>query len=90
MLVKLEIMSMHAFRMLSIYGNEAIIMCNAPLTHETNAFHTDCLDLHFGANNKWHFYDMERSNRPLVNVTSKVVNKLLKEKSKLSFIASNK
>ncbi len=62
-------------------------MWNAPLPHEADAFLTYCLDLHFGAN-KWHFYSMDKSNRPRINGTSKEVDKLLKEKSKLSFMTS--
>ncbi len=65
-------------------------MWNAPLPHKAGAFLAYCLDLHSGANNKKHFYSIDISNRPLVNVTSKVVDILLKEKSKLSFVTSKK
>ena len=68
------------------YFDETRIMWNAPLPHHANAFLTECLDEHFGADTKWHFYSLDNQNRTLVNVTSKVVDRLLKDKSKLSFM----
>ena len=70
------------------YANEARIMWNAPLPHHADAFHTDSLDHHFDGAHKWHLWSTDQSNRPLVSLTSKVVDRLLKEKSKMSFIAS--
>ena len=61
-------------------------MWNAPLLHHADGFLTGCLDKHFGVDKKWHFYFQDSHNRTLVNVTSKVVDTLLKEKSKLSFM----
>ena len=60
-------------------------MWNAPLLHHAYAYLTECLDDHFGADKKWYFYSLDNQNGMLVNVTSKVVDMLLKEKSKLSF-----
>ncbi len=61
-------------------------MWNALLPHHADAYLTECLDNHFGANKTWHFYSLDNQNRTLVNVTSKVVDRLLEEKSKLSFM----
>ena len=61
-------------------------MWNAPLPHHADAFLTECLDLHFGPNKKWHFWSIDKQNRTLVSVTSKVIDRLLKEKSNLSFM----
>ena len=61
-------------------------MWNAPLPHHADGFLTKSLDEHFGADKKWHFYSQDSHNKTLVNVTSKVVDRLLKEKSKLSFM----
>ena len=47
---------------------------------------TECLDKHFGADDKWHFWYIDQRNRALANVTSKVVDRLLKEKHNLSFV----
>jgi hypothetical protein len=68
------------------YSDEARIMWNAPLPHHADAFLAECLDEHFGPGKKWHFYSQDTHNRTLVNVTSKVVDRLLKEKSKLPFM----
>ena len=61
-------------------------MWNAPLPHQADAYLTECLDDHFGPNKKGHFYSQDNKNRMLRNVTSKVVDRLQKEKSKLSFM----
>ena len=68
------------------YSDEARIMWNAPLPHHADGFLTECLDEHFGENKKWHFYSIDYKRRGLVTVTSKVVDRLLQEKSKLMFM----
>jgi hypothetical protein len=65
-------------------------MRNAPLPHHADAFLSNCLDLQLGPDKKWHFLSIDKSNRSLVNVTSKVVDRLLKEASKLSFMTTSK
>ena len=60
-------------------------MWNAPLPRHADPFLIECMDDHFGADKKWHFYSLDNQSITLVNVTSKVVDRLLKEKSKLSF-----
>ena len=62
-------------------------MWNAPLPHHADGFLTECLDGHFGANKKWHLYSQDSHNKMLVSVTSKVFDRLLKEKPKLSFMS---
>ena len=61
-------------------------MWNASLLHHADGFLTKCLDEHFGGGKKWHFYSQDSQNKTLVSVASKVVDRLLKEKSKLSFM----
>ncbi len=70
------------------HANEARIMWNGPLPHHAGAFLTECLDQHFGPNKKWHFWSVDRKRRALVTLTAKVVNRLLKEKSKMSFMTT--
>jgi hypothetical protein len=67
------------------YANEARISWNAPLQHEADDFLTESLDYHFNGN-KWHFYSVDQQNRPLVSFTSKVIDRLGKMMSKLSFM----
>ncbi len=60
-------------------------MWNGPLPHHADAFLIECLDQHFGPNKKWHFWYVDKQRRALVTTTSKVVDRLRKDKSKLSF-----
>ena len=68
------------------YSNEARIMWNAPLPHHADAFLTKCLHHYFGPNKKWNFLSIDKQQRALVTITSKVVDRLTKEESKLSFM----
>ena len=67
------------------YANEARISWNAPLQHEADDFLTESLNHHFKGE-KWHFYSIDQLNRPLVTFTSKVIDRLGKMFSKLSFM----
>ena len=67
------------------YANEARISWNAPLEHEADDFLTESLDHHFNGN-KWRFYSTDQQNRTLVSFTSKVVDRIGKMVSKLSFM----
>ena len=71
------------------YANEARISWNAPLQHEADDFLTESLDHHFKGK-KWHFYSTDHQNRPLVSFTSKVIDRLGKTLSKLSFMKTSK
>ena len=70
------------------YANEARIMRNGPLPHHADAFLTKCLDQHFGPNKKLNFWYVDKKRRALVTITSKVVDRLLKDKSKLCFMTT--
>ena len=71
------------------YAKEARIVWNAPLQHEADHFLKESLDQHFGLV-KWHFYSVDKKNRPLVSRISKVIDKLKKRLSKFSFIKAKK
>ena len=61
-------------------------MWNSPLPHHADAFLTECLDHYFGPNYKRHFWSIDKKLRALVSSTSKLVDRPLKDKSKLSFM----
>ncbi len=61
-------------------------MRNAPLPHHADAFLTKCLNQYSGPNKKWHFWSIDKKLKALVSTTSKVVDRLLKDKSNLSFM----
>ena len=67
------------------YANEARTSWNASLQHEANDFLKESLDHHFKGG-KRHFYSIDKKNRPLVSITSMVIDRLGKELSKLSFM----
>jgi hypothetical protein len=71
------------------YANEARIVWNAPLQHEADAFLKESLDDYFG-DGKWHFWSIDKKRRQLVTITSKVIDRKLKETSKISFLTSKK
>ena len=57
------------------YAKEARLVLNAPLQHEGDPFLKESLDQHFGLA-KSHFYSVDKKNRPLVNIFSKVIDRL--------------
>jgi len=67
------------------YANEARISWNDPLQHEVDDFLKKSLDHHF-MGGKWHFYSIDPNNRPLVSITSMVIDRLGKKLFKLSFM----
>ena len=74
---------MHIMLLLRSYASEAIIVWNAPLPHQADAFLTECLDIHFREARKWHFWSIDKKNRALVSLISKVIDMLLKRQTKL-------
>jgi hypothetical protein len=81
---------MHMMLLLCSYANEAIIVWNAPLPHQADPFLTECLDLHFREARKWHFWSIDKKNRPLVSLISKVIDRLMKRETKLEFMTYKK
>ena len=69
-----------------MYANETKIVWNGPLQHEGDAFMIECLDHYFGEGKDWHFYNIHKQRRPLVNFVSKVVVVLMKCMSKFPFM----
>jgi hypothetical protein len=67
------------------YANEARIPWNAPLHHEAYDFLNNFLNHHFGDGQKWHFWSADQKNWPLVSFVLKVIDRLGKQKAKLSF-----
>ena len=61
-------------------------MWNAPLPNHADGFLTKCLVEHFGVDKKWHSYYIDNQNRTRVSVTFEVVDKVLKEETKMSFM----
>ncbi len=59
------------------------------LQHEVDDFLTESLDHHFKGK-KRHFYSTDQQNRPLVSFASKVIDRLGKTHSKLSFMKAVK
>ena len=72
------------------YAKEARLVWNMPLQHEADAFLKESLDQHFGPGNKWHFYSVDKRNRPLVTRISKVIDRLKLRVSKFSFMKAKK
>jgi hypothetical protein len=60
------------------------------LQHEADPFVKEALDHHFGPGEKWHFYSVDKKNRPLVSRISKVIDRLKKRVSKFSFMKAKK
>jgi hypothetical protein len=48
------------------------------LQHEADPFLKKAMNQHFGPGGKWHFYYVDKRNRPIVNKISKVIYKLEK------------
>ncbi len=72
------------------YANEARLVWNGPLQHEADAFLTECLNIHFGEGKPWHFYSVDKKQRPLSSYVSKVVDRLMKYISKFPFMRAKK
>ena len=69
---------------------EAGIVWNAPLQHEADPFLTESLNHFFGPGEKWHFHSVGTRNKRLVNIISKVIDKLRKRLSKFLFMKEKK
>ena len=69
---------------------EAKLVWNAPLQHEADAFLAESLDHFFGPGEKWQFHSVDTRNIQRVSVISKVIDKLRKRVSKLSFMNEKK
>ena len=76
--------------MLPRYTNEARFIWNGLLLHEADAFLTECMNTHFGEGKSWHFYNVDKQQRPLVSFVSKVVDRLMKCISKFPFMRAKK
>ena len=68
------------------YAKEARIVWNVPLQHEADPFLTEALNHYFAKEGRWHFYSTDKTNRPLVNYISKVIDKLKKRLSRFTFM----
>ena len=76
--------------MLLRYANEARLVWNEPFLHELDAFLTEYLNTHLGEGKSWHFYNVDKHQRPLVSFVSKVVDRLMKCISKFPFMRAKK
>ena len=81
---------MHMMLLLCSYANEAIIVWNAPLSHQADPFLAKCLDIHFREARKWHFMSIDKKIRAFVSLISKVIDKLMKRETKLEFMTYKK
>ena len=75
------------------YAKEAIIMWNAPAAHEAESLLREALDDYFGKNahgvqKPWHFFSIDKANRALTTIVSRVIDKLKKLKSKFPHVAN--
>jgi hypothetical protein len=68
------------------YAKEARIVWNVPLQHEADPFLTEALNHYFAKDGRWHFYSTDKTNRPLANYISKVIDKLKKRLSRFTFM----
>ena len=73
---------------LYIYANEARIMWNARLPHHANAFLIEFLDQQLAPIRSGISRLLKKKLRALVTTTSRVVGRLLNDKSNLSFITN--
>jgi len=71
------------------YAKEVILVWNAPLQHEADHILKESMDQHFGLA-KWHFYSVDKKNRPLVSRISKVIDMLKKRLFNVSFMKAKK
>jgi hypothetical protein len=78
---------MHMMLLFCSYSNEAIIDRNASLPHQAYSFLTECLDIHFHEARKWHFWSIDKMNRALVSLISKVIDMLTKRETKRELVA---
>jgi len=81
---------MHMMLLLCSYANEAIIVWNAPLSHQADPFLAKCLDIHFREARKWHFMSIDKKIRAFVSLISKVIDNLMKRETKLEFMSYKK
>jgi hypothetical protein len=56
------------------------------LQHEADPSLTEALNHYFGKEGRWHFYSTDKTNRPLVNYISNVIDKLKTRLSRFTFM----
>ena len=81
---------MHMMLLFCSYVNEAILPWNAHLPYQADPFLTECIDIHFREAKKWHLWSIDKQNRALVSLISKVIDKLLKRETELEFMVNKK
>jgi hypothetical protein len=57
-----------------------------PLQYEADPFLTEALNHYFRKEGRWHLYSTDKTNRPLVNYISKVIDKLKTRLSMFTFM----
>ena len=68
------------------YACETSVHWNGPSMAECDSLLECCLNMYFGEGKPWHFVSLDEKDRALKYVVSKVVDRLNKEPSKISFM----